>query len=168
MEIVSRKIKRLRKTKPNKIVGLIRIMLGIIFIMTGLMKLFLHEYGQAFSIQLVEANIPFYEFTYWAVPILEILLGIILLAGYQSRVGTLIIFPLMTIAIYVHLTATNLGAFPSQPQFPYMPIMVIGMAIVVLYKGAGAWSFDYNSTNCSCENSQAEDLNRTHGISTKC
>jgi uncharacterized membrane protein YphA (DoxX/SURF4 family) len=131
-----------KQTSANKLVGIIRIMLGIIFMMTGLMKLFLPDYGEAWSIQLVEAQIPFYSFTYYFVPIFEVILGVFLFLGHYSRIAALMIFPLMFVAVYVHLTVTNPGAFPSQPQEPYMPIAVIMMAFIILTKGGGKWSLD--------------------------
>lgn len=134
-----------KQTSANKLIGIIRIMLGIIFMMTGLMKLTLPDYGEAWSIQLVEAQIPFYTFTYYFVPIFEVILGIFLLIGYYSRIAALMIFPVMLVAVYVHLTVTNPGAFPSQPQEPYMPIAVMMMAFVILTKGGGKWSMDLNS-----------------------
>lgn len=137
----------LRQTFPYKFVGGVRIMLGIIFIMTGLMKLFMADYGEAWSIQLLEAGIPLYTFNYWFVPILETILGLFLLLGSYSRISALLVMPIMFVAIYVHLTVTDPGAFPSQPQAPYMPIAVIIMALVVLIKGAGNWSLDLKSFN---------------------
>ena len=138
-------MKHVRQTSPNKLIGIIRIMLGIIFIMTGTMKLFLADYGAAWSIQLIEAEIPLYTLNYWFVPVFEIFLGIILLLGYYSRIGALMILPIMLVAIYVHLTVSNPGAFPSQPQEPYMPIAIIIMAFIVLKKGGGNWSMDLKS-----------------------
>ena len=117
-------------------------MLGIIFLMTGTMKLTLADYGAAWSIQLIEAEIPYYTLNYWFVPVFEILLGIILLIGYYSRIGALMVVPIMLVAIYVHLTVSNPAAFPSQPQEPYMPIAVILMAAIIIIKGAGNWSMD--------------------------
>lgn len=134
-----------KQTSANKLVGIIRIMLGIIFMMTGLMKLFLPDYGGAWSIQLVEAQIPFYTFTYYFVPIFEVILGVFLLIGYYSRIAALMIFPIMFVAVYVHLTVTNPGAFPSQPHEPYMPIAVMMMAFIILTKGGGKWSLDLKS-----------------------
>ena len=134
-----------KQTSANKLVGIIRIMLGILFMMTGLMKLFLPDYGEAWSIQLVEAQIPFYSFAYYFVPIFEVILGVFLFIGYYSRIWALMIFPLMFVAVYVHLTVTNPGAFPSQPQEPYMPIAVIMMAFIILTKGGGKWSLDLNA-----------------------
>ena len=123
------------------------MMLGVIFIMTGTMKLFLADYGAAWSIQLIEAEIPLYTFNYWFVPIFEVLLGVILLLGYYSRIGALMVLPIMVVATYVHLTVSNPGAFPSQPQEPYIPIVLIIMAVLVIIKGAGKWSLDLKSSS---------------------
>jgi uncharacterized membrane protein YphA (DoxX/SURF4 family) len=139
-------MKKLRQTSPNKWVGAIRTMLGIIFLMTGIMKLSFAEFGSAWSIQLIEAEIPFYTINYWFVPILEISLGIILLLGYYSRIGAVMIMPIMLVAIYVHITVSNPAAFPAQPQEPFIPIAVIIMAVIVLIKGGGNWSLDLKST----------------------
>ena len=130
------------KNGQNKIVGIIRIMLGIIFIMTGVMKLTMADYGAAWSIQLIEAEIPFYTFNYWFVPIFETAIGTILVMGLYSRLSAILILPIMAVAIYVHLNVTNPEAFPSQPQEPYMPILVVFMALVVIVKGSGNWSID--------------------------
>ena len=133
-------MKNIRQTSPNKLIGIIRIMLGVIFIMTGVMKLTMADYGTAWSIQLIEAEIPFYTFNYWFVPVFELILGLFLLLGHYSRVSALLVLPIMLVAIYVHLTVTNPGAFPSQPQEPYMPIAVIFMALLIVIKGGGSWS----------------------------
>lgn len=135
-----------RQTSPNKLVGIVRILLGIIFVMTGLMKLFMADYAEAWSIQLTEAEIPLYTFNYWFVPVLETILGLFLLLGYRSRISALIVLPIMLVAIYVHLTVTDPGAFPSQPQEPYMPFVIILMALLIIIKGAGSWSLDLKST----------------------
>ena len=137
-------MKKLKQTSPNKWVGIIRIMLGVIFLMTGTMKLTLAEFGLAWSIQLTEAAIPFYAFNLWFVPVFEIILGIILLIGYYSRIGAVMIIPIMSVAIYVHITISNPAAFPAQPQEPIIPIIVIIMAVIVLIKGGGNWSLDYD------------------------
>lgn len=135
-------MKNIRQTSPNKFIGAIRIMLGVIFIMTGVMKLTMADYGTAWSIQLIEAEIPFYTFNYWFVPVFELILGLFLLLSHYSRVSSLLVLPVMLVAIYVHLTVTNPGAFPSQPQEPYMPIAVLFMALLIVIKGGGGWSID--------------------------
>lgn len=140
-------MKRLRQTSPNKLIGAIRLMLGIIFIMTGTMKLTLADFSEAWSIQLLEAEIPFYTLNFWFVPVFEILLGIILLIGYYSRIGALMVLPVMLVAMYVHLTVSNPAAFPAQPQEPYIPMAVIIMALFIIVKGGGNWSMDLKEQN---------------------
>jgi len=140
-------MKNIRNTSHEKYVSLIRIMLGIIFLMTGTMKLTLADFGAAWSIQLVEAEIPFYTLNYWMVPIFEIILGTILLLGYYSRIGASMVLPLMFVAIYVHITVSNPAAFPAQPQEPIIPIAVIMMAAIIMRKGAGNWSMDLKSSD---------------------
>lgn len=140
-------MKKIRNTNRNNFVGIIRIMLGIIFLMTGVMKLTMPEYGEAWSIQLIEAKIPLYAFNYWFIPVFEVVLGLSLLIGYYAKIGALLVLPLMLVAIYVHLTVMNPGAFPAQPQEPYIPIAVITMALLVLVKGGGSWSNDLKSDN---------------------
>ncbi|MCH8080609.1 MAG: DoxX family protein [Proteobacteria bacterium] len=139
-------MKKLRQTSPNKWVGTIRTMLGIIFLMTGIMKLTLAEFGSAWSIQLIEAEIPFYAFNFWFVPIFEVIIGIILFIGYYSRIGAVMIIPIMSVAIYVHITVSNPAAFPAQPQEPIFPIAIIIMAVIVLINGGGNWSLDLKTT----------------------
>jgi len=139
-------MKKLRQTSHNKWVGATRTMLGLIFLMTGIMKLTIAEFGSAWSIQLIEAEIPFYTINYWLVPVFEIILGTILLIGYYSRIGAVMIIPIMLIAIYVHITVSNPAAFPAQPQEPLIPIAVIILAIIVLIKGGGNWSLDLKTT----------------------
>lgn len=140
-------MKNLRQTIPNNFIGILRIMLGIIFIMTGIMKLTLADFGAAWSVQLIEAEIPFYSFNYWFVPVFEFILGIILLSGYYSRIGAIAVLPVMLVAIYVHLAVSNPAAFPAQPQEPFIPIAIIIMSIIIITKGGGNWSLDLKSSN---------------------
>jgi len=139
-------MKKLRQTSPNKWVGAIRTILGLIFLMTGIMKLTFAEFGSAWSLQLIEAEIPFYTINYWLVPVFEIILGTILITGFYSRIGAVMIIPIMLVAIYVHITVSNPAAFPAQPQEPFIPIAVIIMAVIVLVKGGGNWSLDLKTT----------------------
>jgi len=138
-------MRNLRNTIPNKLIGIMRIMLGIIFIMTGTMKLTLADISESWSIQLIEAEIPFYTLNFWFVPVFEIFLGIILLLGYYSRIGALMVLPIMFVAIYVHLTVINPAIFPAQLQEPYIPIAIIIMAVIIIWKGGGNWSMDLKS-----------------------
>ncbi len=55
-------LKAIRHTTNDKVLGVLRILLGGLFVMTGLMKIFIPILGEAFSGQLIAANIPFYAF----------------------------------------------------------------------------------------------------------
>lgn len=133
---------KLRKTTPGTFTAINRLMLGVMFMMTGFMKLALPAYGHAWSIQLHEAAFPFYDLVYTGVPLLELLIGVLLVLGFYARIGALVVIPVMLVAIYVHLTVTDPGAFPSQPQAPIVPVMALLMALVVLVRGSGSWSMD--------------------------
>ena len=135
-----------RQTSPGNWLGIMRIMLGVLFLMTGLMKLTLTEFSSAWSIQLSEADIPFFAFNFWFVPIFEVLLGVTLFRGYYSRIASAMIIPIMSVAIYVHLVVSNPAAFPAQQQEPVIPIIVMIMAVIILLKGGGKWSLDLKST----------------------
>lgn len=95
--------------------------------MTGMMKLFLPFFGNAFLIQLTEAGIPMVELNFWIIPIIEVILGFMLLFNYQAKLTMIIIIPIMLVATYVHIVVVNPAAFPAQPQFPIMPLMVLMM-----------------------------------------
>ena len=136
----------IRSTKGNKLPGILRIFLGIMFLMTGLMKLFVPMLGEAFSGQLIAAGIPFYELNVIAVPLIETAVGLLLLFGLFSRVASLIVIGIMLVATYVHLLVENHDLFPLQPNEPIIPIIAIVIAIYILLRGGGAWSLDLKAS----------------------
>jgi putative oxidoreductase len=136
----------LRKTSDNKFSGVIRIILGMIFFMTGVMKLFIPMFTEAWMGQLVYSGIPLVAFNFWFVPIMETVLGILLLRGIYSRIVSLAIMPIMLVAFYVHVIVDNPALFPLQPELPVVPVIVIMMAVVILKNGGGSWSEDLKHT----------------------
>lgn len=135
-------MRKLTHTNESNLLAINRLFLGIIFLMTGIMKIGFEEFGAAWNIQLQEAQIPFPEIIYWIVPIFEILLGGLFLIGIYSRLGAVFVLPIMVVAIYVHIVVENPAAFPAQPQMPIMPVIIIMMSALTLIKGAGNWSWD--------------------------
>ena len=61
-------IKAIRNTTNNKVAGGVRLMLAVIFLMTGTMKLLVPQLAEAWSGQLLAAQIPLYEISRWTVP----------------------------------------------------------------------------------------------------
>lgn len=130
------------ETSANKTAGAIRLMLGVMFVMTGIMKLAVPDLGAAFAGQLQAANIPFQQFNIWFVPILETLVGLALLVGIYARLGALSVIGLMIVATFVHLVVDDPSLFPLQPELPIIPIVTIAMSAYLLKTGGGAWSAD--------------------------
>jgi uncharacterized membrane protein YphA (DoxX/SURF4 family) len=133
---------RLRFTKEDKLAGTLRLMLGVLFVMTGVMKLVVPMLADAWSGQLLASGLPFFTLTRWTVPFVEIAVGIVLLAGTHTRLAVLVVIGIMIVATYVHVIVDDPTLFPLQPSEPIIPIIVIGMASYLLWKGGGSWSRD--------------------------
>lgn len=131
-----------RRTRNDRIAGVVRVLLGAIFAMTGMMKLVVPRLADAWSGQLLAAEIPLYTLSRWSVPFVEIVLGIALLVGIASRVAALVAIGIMLVATYVHVVVDDPTLFPLQPSEPVVPGMVMLMSLYVLWRGGGAWSID--------------------------
>lgn len=136
----------IRKTTHNKLAGNIRLFLGVLFLMTGVMKLLVPMLAQAWSGQLLAAKLPLYTLSVWTVPFLEIVLGVMLLIGIFTRVAVVIVIGIMAVATYVHVVVADPSLFPLQPNEPIIPLIVIVLSIYLIWRGAGAWSKDLKST----------------------
>ena len=126
----------------SRVVGVARIMAGVIILSTGIMKYTVPMLWDAWSRQLIASDLPFYTITLWTVPTIEILVGTALALGFYARLSALVVSGIMVTATYVHLTVSDPTVFPLQPHFPIAPGMVLAMAIVVVVKGAGAFSVE--------------------------
>ena len=134
-----------RRTEPSKALGVVRIMLGIIFVMTGVMKYSVPILWNAWSGQLRAGGIPFYELNLYLVPAIEIIVGTLLILGIYSRIGSLVTIFMMVVATYVHIVADDPNLFPLQPHLPIIPIAAIAMGAYILMGGGGSWSKDLSS-----------------------
>ena len=141
-EKVKALLNAIRSTTDDKILGILRIFLGGLIVMTGLMKLFVPVLREAFSSQLLAANIPFYALTFRLVPITEVVVGVFLILGLFSRIGGLVVINMMLVATYVHLVVDDPDLFPLQPEEPIIPLVSIAVAVYVVWRGGGAWSID--------------------------
>lgn len=140
---------KLRITSDSKAVATIRFLLALVFLMTGPMKLLVPSLAEAWSGQLLAANLPFYLLTLWTVPYIELALGIILALGIFARPAVLAVMGIMLVATYVHLVVDDPSLFPLQPSEPIIPLVVIAMSVYVLMRGAGAWSLDLKATKAA-------------------
>lgn len=140
-------IKKIRRTKYSKTVGMIRIMIGIIILSTGVMKPLVPTLWNAWSGQLTQANIPFHTFNLWFVPFAEIITGLLLVSGFFSRLGSLVVSFMMIVATCVHLMVNDPSLFPLQPEVPIIPLALIVAGVYIFWHGGGAWSADFKSTH---------------------
>jgi uncharacterized membrane protein YphA (DoxX/SURF4 family) len=133
---------KIRQTSDNKLAGSIRILLALLFLMSGAMKITVPALAAAWSGQLLAAGIPLYQISRWSVPFVEIGVGAILLVGSFARLAVLVVMGIMVVATYVHLVVDDPSLFPLQPTEPIIPIVVLLLSVYLLWRGAGAWSRD--------------------------
>lgn len=136
----------LRRTSDSKVAATIRFLLALLFLMTGPMKLLVPNLAEAWSGQLLAANLPFYLLTLRTVPYVELALGVMLALGIFVRPAVVVVIGMMLLATYVHLVVDDPSLFPLQPREPIIPLVVIAMSVYVLLRGAGAWSLDLKGT----------------------
>ncbi len=139
----------LRRTSNDKLAGSVRLLLAVLFLMTGAMKLAVPMLAEAWSGQLLAANLPLYSITLWTVPFLELFLGAALAVGVFVRPAATMVIGIMIVATYVHVVVHDPSLFPLQPSQPVIPLIVIAMSGYVLWRGAGAWSLDLKATNAA-------------------
>ena len=135
-------LQTIRKTHDDRVALTIRTVVGVLFVMTGVMKLVVPSLGAAFAGQLAASGIPFQDLNRWLVPFLEIGVGAALLFGFYARIATLLVFNIMIVATYVHLVVDDPALFPLQPSEPIIPAVVMILSVYILIRGAGSKSSD--------------------------
>ena len=140
---------RVRSTRSDGVARGIRVVLGVLFVMTGAMKLVVPVLAVAWAGQLAAADIPFPELNRWVVPFVEMGVGVALLVGFYTRIATLLVLNIMTVATYVHLVVHDPALFPLQPAQPIIPAVVMILSVYVLVKGGGSGSLDLRATGAA-------------------
>lgn len=140
-------ITQIRKADKDLVAGIVRIFLGVVFLASGFMKISDLTLWEAWSAQLSQAYIPFYELTRQVVPFVEMLTGAMLLVGFFTRIWLLVVIGMMIAASYVHIVVDDPRLFPLQPHEPVVPLAILALAGYVLIKGAGVWSLDSKAKN---------------------
>jgi uncharacterized membrane protein YphA (DoxX/SURF4 family) len=138
---------QLRKTSNDKIGGVLRILLGFVFFLAGILKVVVPSLGQAFSGQLTAADIPLHGIVLITFPIVEMVLGILLVVGFHARLSAALVVVSMIVATYTHVAVEDPSLFPLQPVEPIGPLVLLAMALYILWRGGGAWSIDLSEAN---------------------
>ncbi len=133
---------RVRSTRSDAVARGIRVLLGVLFVMTGAMKLVVPVLATAWTGQLLAANIPLAELNRLVVPFVEIAVGAALLMGFYTRLASLLVLNIMVVATYVHIVVDDPTLFPLQPAEPIIPAVVMILTAYILVKGGGSGSLD--------------------------
>ncbi|MDP2470685.1 MAG: DoxX family protein [Candidatus Palauibacterales bacterium] len=136
-------IGKLRRTRDDSVAGALRMALGALFLLTGVMKLAVPMLADAFSGQLLAAGIPLTGLMRWVEPFVEIAAGLALMIGAFTRIAALVVICLMAVAAYVHVVVSDPAMFPLQPDEPVVPLAVILMAGYLVWRGGGRGSVDF-------------------------
>ena len=135
-------LEQLRKTSSDRLAGVLRFLLGFVFFMAGILKVVVPFLGEAFAGQLVAASIPFYGLSLYTVPVVEMVLGIMLIFGFHARLSAMVAAVIMVVATYVHVMVDDPSLFPLQPVEPVGPLVLLVALAYIVWKGGGAWSVD--------------------------
>ena len=138
---------QLRKTSNDKLGGVLRLLLGLVFFMAGILKVAVPSLEQAFSGQLIAANIPFHDTVLFTFPIVEMVIGVLLVVGFHARLSAAAAGVSMVVATYVHVAVEDPSLFPLQPIEPVGPLVLLAMALYVVWRGGGTWSIDLSESN---------------------
>ena len=133
---------RVRSTRSDAVARGIRVLLGVLFVMTGAMKLVVPMLATAWAGQLLAANIPLAELNRLVVPVVEMAVGAALLMGFYTRLASLLVLNIMVVATYVHIVVDDPTLFPLQPAEPIIPAVVMILTAYILVKGGGSGSLD--------------------------
>jgi len=120
--------------------GALRIFIGVLMLMTGVMKLVVPSLRTAFAGQVRLAKLPLEKLTFLLLPFAEVGVGVLLLLGILTRPAAVVVLLMMFGAFYVHQVVDDPSVFPLQPNAPIIPGAVIVISVVVLIGGSGSWA----------------------------
>jgi len=107
-----------------------------------------HLTGMSPLMQILErAGIPFPSINFYVAPLVMVIAGLSLGAGFYARVGAILGATAMVVAAYSKLVIEE---WPGSVEPPLaLPIVVFAACGTVLWLGAGAWSADRRATEPS-------------------
>jgi len=154
---------KLLKTDREKTTVLIRFLVGIVFLSEGIQKFVWAELRGAGRFESI--GIPFPEFSGYMVGGFEMICGMMILAGFLTRLAVIPLIIIMITALFTTKLPILLGAgfwgfaLRDLPHYGVLSMlhesrndlaMLIG-SIFLWYKGGGYWSWDYRRQNLHAE-----------------
>jgi len=135
---------------------IIRLIAGLVFLFFGLLHFIRPE---NFKNILQASNLPLVEFNLVFVPLVETLIGLLLLLGVFTRLVSIIGCITMAIAFYATYTIIQMDpnllpdGLTEKPFSPplFIPVIVFILCLYLLILGGGAWSIDRRNRRKSAE-----------------
>ena len=125
-------------SKQNLALGLLRMIVGLVFVLHGAQKLFVYHYAGVVGL-FHQIGIPVPALSAALAIAAELGGGLLLLTGFYTRVATIPVAVTMLVAIVqVHLHA---GFFAQNGGFEY-PLTLLVANIALLIGGGGAFALD--------------------------
>ena len=135
--------RKLVATTPTWIPIPLRLTMGLLFALHGAEKVFGVRGGVGLSAWMASegASVGLRPAWAWlaAAALCELIGGLLILTGFMTRVGAMLVIPVMLVALYATLDA-NAGPIPL-PGIGY-PLAMLGAAIAVFIAGGGRASVD--------------------------
>jgi putative oxidoreductase len=137
-------LRKLVSTTPTWITLPLRLTAGLLFALHGAEKVFGIRGGPGLSawMAMEKAATGLKPAWLWlaAAAVFELIGGILMLLGFLTRLGSLLVIPIMLVAIYSIIVTAEAGPIPL-PQIGY-PLAMLGAAIALLVAGGGRASVD--------------------------
>lgn len=125
---------------------IVRIVLGVFFILSGFFKIFDTKQQANLLQTLKDAHFPLAEFNAYFIPFLQLICGILILVGLLTTVASFILFVIMIIALATDRAASvaHHGGIMTLEHFLYLPEVLYGLMFLWLFfSGPGKVSIDY-------------------------
>ena len=137
-------LRRWVATTPTWVTLPLRLSIGLLFALHGAEKVLGIRGGPGFSAWIANEKAATGLRPAWlwlgAAALFELIGGILILTGFLTRLGALLVIPVMLVALYGILTAAESGPIPL-PRIGY-PLVMLGAAIALLITGGGRASVD--------------------------
>ena len=130
-------LKCLRKTGREKWLMIPRLIVALPLVVFGSF----HLTGRSPLMEiLLRADIPWPELNFYMAPLFMVISGLSVGLGFYARIGAVIAAVAMLVSAYSKLVIDEWPG-PMEPPLA-LPLVVLAGCLIVLIKGAGAWSFD--------------------------
>jgi putative oxidoreductase len=132
---------RIRATTPSWLAFSARVLGGLIFLGTGTAKEVSSSFYANWAAMVEQLHVPLSDVAIQVTPILEIIIGALLLLGLFARIASIAGLLVMLGAAWAHLTVEP-DALPTGLPPAWLPVVTVLVCAFVLWRGAGAWSLD--------------------------